>query len=137
MPIINSIVNFLSTKRLKSIDEFRKHPFETQATIIKGLVESAKGTEWGKMHDFSSIRSIETFQQRTPVQDYNQAKPYIERVRQGEQNVIWPTDICWFAKSSGTTDDKSKFIPVSEESLNSVHFQGGKDTLTIYNYNQS
>lgn len=135
MPIINSIVNFLSTKRLKSIDEFRKHPFETQATIIKGLVETAKGTEWGKMHDFSSIRSIETFQQRTPVQDYNQAKPYIERVRQGEQNVIWPTDICWFAKSSGTTDDKSKFIPVSEESLNSVHFQGGKDTLTIYNYN--
>lgn len=135
MPIINSIVNMLSTKRLKCIDEFRKRPFETQETIFKGLIETAKDTEWGKMHDFASIRSIETFQERTPVQDYNQAKMLIERVRQGEQNVLWPTEICWFAKSSGTTEDKSKFIPVSDESLNNIHFQGGKDTLTLYNYN--
>lgn len=135
MPIINSIVNLLSSKRLKSIDEFRKNPVEVQEAVFKYLVDTAKGTEWGKMHDFSSIKSIETFQQRTPIQDYNQAKSFIERVRQGEQNIIWPTEITWFAKSSGTTEDKSKFIPISEESLNNVHFQGGKDILTLYNYN--
>lgn len=135
MPIINSIVNFLSTKRLKSIDEFRNKPFEAQESIIKNLIATAKDTEWGKLYDYDSIRSIEAFQQRVPFQDYNGLKPFIERVRQGEQNVIWPTPISWFAKSSGTTEDKSKFIPVSNESLNNIHYQGGKDTLTIYNYN--
>jgi hypothetical protein len=87
------------------------------------------------MHDFASIGSIETFQQRTPIQDYNQVKPFIERIRSGEQNVLWPTEIRWFAKSSGTTEDKSKFIPVSNESLEEIHFQGGKDTLTVYTNN--
>lgn len=135
MPIINSIVSLLSSKRLKSIDDFRKRPFETQECILKRLIETAKSTEWGKMHDFASIGSIETFQQRTPIQDYNQVKPFIERIRSGEQNVLWPTEIRWFAKSSGTTEDKSKFIPVSNASLEEIHFQGGKDTLTVYTNN--
>lgn len=135
MPIINSIVSLLSTKRLKSIDEFKQRPFETQELVLKKLVETAKDTEWGKQHDFSTINSIEQFQQRTPVQDYNEVKHYIDRVRSGEQNILWPTEVKWFAKSSGTTEDKSKFIPVSNESLEEVHFQGGKDTLMLYAYN--
>lgn len=135
MPIINSIVSLLSSKRLKSIDDFRKRPFETQEGVLKNLIEMAKDTEWGRMHEFSSISGIELFQLRTPVQDYNQAKHFIDRVRCGEQNVLWPTEIKWFAKSSGTTEDKSKFIPVSNESLEEIHYQGGKDTLTLYTYN--
>lgn len=132
MPLINSLVSILGAKRLKYIDKFRKQPFEVQEEVLKGLIETASNTVWGNMYDFASIKSIETFQQRVPLQEYNQAVPFIDRVRHGEANVLWPSDIRWLAKSSGTTDSKSKFIPISQESLDDVHFQGGKDTLIIY-----
>ena len=82
--------------------------------------------------DTDSIYSIEDFQQRVPISTYEDIKPYINRLREGEQNLLWPTEIKWFAKSSGTTSDKSKFIPVSNEALEDCHFRGGKDVIAFY-----
>jgi len=112
MQIINSIVTWLNFKRLYQIDLFKKFPFDAQREVIFNLVKRAKRTEFGEKYDFKSIDSIEQFQERVPVHTYEDYKPYIDRLLKGEQNVLWPSEIKWFAKSSGTTNDKSKFIPV-------------------------
>lgn len=92
----------------------------------------AENTEWGKKYDYKSIHTYEDFRNRLPIQTYEEVKPYVERLRAGEQNLLWPSEIRWFAKSSGTTNDKSKFLPVSKESLNDTHYQGGKDAVALY-----
>lgn len=135
MQIINSIVTWINFKRVYQIDLFKKFPFDAQQEVLFKLIDQAKNTQFGKMHHFGSIRSIKQFQERVPIQTYDTLKPYIDRLMQGEQNVLWPTDIKWFAKSSGTTSDKSKFIPVSPESLEECHFRGGKDVLALYTLN--
>jgi hypothetical protein len=132
MPILTSIINWLNVKRVHQMDLFRKYPAEVQDEIFLKLINKAVETEWGKKYDYRSISSIKEFQRRVPVQPYEEFKPYINRLRKGEQNLLWPGEIKWFAKSSGTTDDKSKFIPVSKESLEDCHFRGGKDVLAIY-----
>jgi len=129
---INSIVNSVNSGRLKKIDYFRKHPFSVQEVTLLELIHQAKDTEWGKRHHFGKIRDIAGFQSTTPLQQYEDVKPYIDRIRKGEQNVLWPSPVQWFAKSSGTTGDKSKFIPVSKEALKTCHFRGGYDVLAIY-----
>jgi len=111
---------------------FMKYPHEVQDEWLKKLVSSARDTEWGKKHEYATIKTNKDFKSRVPIQDYDDIKPYVERLRKGEQNLLWNTDIRWFAKSSGTTSDKSKFIPMSEESLVECHFKGGKDLLSIY-----
>ena len=131
MKILNSVLGWAMQKRMHQIELFRKYPHEVQIEWFNKLINTAKNTEFGKKYDFHSIKSREDFQTRVPISDYESLKPYIERVRQGEQNIIWPTDINWFAKSSGTTSDKSKFIPVSKESLEYCHYKGGKDLLSI------
>ncbi len=135
MQIINSIVTWLNFKRLYQIDLFKKFPFDAQREVIFGLVDKAKKTEFGEKYDFKSIDSIQKFQERIPVHTYEEIKPYIDRLLKGKQNVLWPSEIKWFAKSSGTTNDKSKFIPVSRETLEDAHFRGGKDILAIYTNN--
>ena len=135
MPILPSIITWLNVKRRHQIDLFRKYPFEVQQDVLMKLLERAKDTEWGRKYDFPSIKSIEEFQKRLPVQDYDGAKPVIQRLRDGEKDVTWPGEIKWFAKSSGTTSDKSKFIPVSKEALEDCHFRGGKDVLVLYSAN--
>jgi hypothetical protein len=135
MQFINSLVTWLNFKRLYQIDLFKKFPFDVQRETLIKLVDKAKNTVYGKQYDFSSIKSIEEFQQRVPIKDYNGLKPYIERLLKGEQNILWPSEIRWFAKSSGTTNDKSKFIPVSREALEDCHFRGGKDILAVYTAN--
>lgn len=100
--------------------------------MLLRLLRMAENTEWGKKYDYKSIRTYEDFRKRLPIQTYEEVKPYVERLRAGEQNLIWPTEIQWFAKSSGTTNDKSKFLPVSKESLHDTHYQGGKDAVAIY-----
>ena len=135
MPLINSIVTWLNFKRLYQIDLFKKFPFDVQRESLFKLVNRAKSTEWGEAHDYKSITSIETFQERVPIQTYEDVKPYVERLMKGEQNILWPSEVKWFAKSSGTTSDKSKFIPVSKEALEDCHFRGGKDILAIYTAN--
>ena len=135
MQIINSIVTWLNFKRLYQIDLFKKFPFDAQQEVIFKLIDHAKDTEFGKKYDFKSIDSIQKFQERVPVQTYEEIKPYIDRLLKGEENVLWPSEIKWFAKSSGTTNDKSKFIPVSRETLEDAHFRGGKDILALYTIN--
>ena len=135
MQFINSLVTWLNFKRLYQIDLFKKFPFEVQRESLFKLIDKAKDTAYGKQYNFSSIKTIEEFQERVPVKNYDGLKPYIERLLKGEQNVLWPSEIKWFAKSSGTTNDKSKFIPVSREALEDCHFRGGKDILAVYTSN--
>ncbi|HAN18268.1 MAG: hypothetical protein A2X13_04810 [Bacteroidetes bacterium GWC2_33_15] len=135
MQIINSIVTWINFKRLYQVDLFKKFPFDAQQEVLFKLISQAKNTEFGRKHHFNSIRSIKEYQERVPVQTYESLKPYVDRLMQGEQNILWPSDIKWFAKSSGTTSDKSKFIPVSREALEDCHFRGGKDVLALYTAN--
>jgi hypothetical protein len=123
-------------KRIHQIELFQKFPNEVQEEWFEQLIASAENTEWGKLHGYRDIENIDQFRQRVPIQTYDTLKPYIERMINGEQNVLWPSEIKWFAKSSGTTNDRSKFIPVSEESLEECHFKGGKDMLTLFYNNR-
>lgn len=132
MKPINAIIKWYLSKRQSQIDFFIKNPIETQQKVFKQLITAAAKTEWGKKYDFASIKNHNDFINRIPVQDYETLKPYIERMMNGEQNILWNTEIGWFAKSSGTTNDKSKFIPVSIESLDECHFKAGKDVMALY-----
>lgn len=130
MPILNSIASWLMKKRMHQIELFMKYPHDVQDEWMHSLISSARDTEYGRRYNFRSIRNYEQFRQLVPVNDYESLKPLIERTRRGEQNLLWNTDIKWFAKSSGTTD-KSKFIPVSKEFLDGCHYNGGRDMITF------
>ncbi len=132
MALINSFISWLMKKRFHQIELFMKYPHDVQSEWFKKLISAAKDTEWGMKYDYKSINTVEQYKERVPINDYDKLLPYITRLRQGEQNLLWHSDIKWFAKSSGTTNDKSKFIPVSNETLEDCHFKGGKDMLSIY-----
>ncbi len=131
MPILNSIASWLMKKRMHQIDLFMKYPVDVQMEWMHNLLSAANETEFGKKYDFSGVNSYEQFKKKIPLNDYESLKPYIERNRKGEQNLLWPTEIKWFAKSSGTTD-KSKFLPVSLEHLEGCHYHGGRDMVTLH-----
>jgi hypothetical protein len=131
-PFINSIASWFMTKRMHQIELFMRYPLEVQHEWLFSLIRSAKDTEWGQKYGYGDIDSLEAFKSRVPLQDYESLKPSIERIRRGEQNILWNTEIKWFAKSSGTTNDKSKFIPLSQESLENCHYRGGKDMVSIH-----
>ncbi len=135
MPIITSIVNWLNIKRIYQIDLFKKYPVDIQQETLSKLLIKAAETEWGRKYDYSSIETVEEFQHRVPLQNYEDVKHYVTRIREGEKDVLWPGEIKWFAKSSGTTNDKSKFIPISRDCLEECHFRGGRDVLAIYMQN--
>lgn len=118
--------------RLKEIEQYTGCAGELQQRVLQRLVHLAANTEWGKKYDYASIRTYEKFKERLPIQTYEEVKPYVTRLRAGEQNLLWPSEIRWFAKSSGTTNDKSKFLPVSKESLHDTHYKGGRDAVAIY-----
>ncbi|MGN6177850.1 MAG: GH3 auxin-responsive promoter family protein [Mucilaginibacter sp.] len=132
MPIFNSVFTWFMKKRIHQIELFMKYPNEVQEEWFEQLISGAEQTEWGKKYHYKSINTLTQFKQRVPIQTYDTLKPYIERMLRGEQNVLWHSGIRWFAKSSGTTNDRSKFIPVSEESLEECHMKGGKDMLSLY-----
>lgn len=132
MAIVNSIFAWYMKKRIHQIELFIKYPLDVQEEWLHTLISSAENTEWGKLYDYKSILTVSQFKDRVPIQNYDTLKPYIERMLKGEQNILWPSDIKWFAKSSGTTSDRSKFIPVSEEALEECHYKGGKDMISIY-----
>jgi hypothetical protein len=132
MPILNSIASWWMKKRMHQIELFMKYPYEVQNEWLRKLIDQAEFTEWGRAHDFENISNYEQFKKNIPLQDYNSLKPFIDRMREGEQNVLWSSEIKWFAKSSGTTNDKSKFIPVSSESLDNCHYNGGRDMIAIH-----
>ncbi len=132
MPIIPSIVNWLNAKRLNNIELFKKYPVETQQETLYRLLAKSASTEWGKKYGYSSIKSIPDYQSRFRVQTYEDLIPYVDRLRKGEANLLWPGEIRWFAKSSGTTASKSKFIPMSREALEECHYRAAKDIIAIY-----
>lgn len=135
MELINSVFSWIIKKRIHQMELFIKHPIEVQNELLESLILKARNTEWGKKYDYKSIKSYSDYANRVPIQTYESLKPYIDRIRNGEQQILWNSDIKWFAKSSGTTTGKSKFIPVSKESLIDCHYKGGKDLLAIYHNN--
>lgn len=135
MPILNSIVSWLNIKRMSQINLMRQYPADVQFETFLRLINQAAPTEWGKKYRYREIKGYEAFKERVPLQTYDDVKPWVDRMRNGESELLWPGEIKWFAKSSGTTADKSKFIPVTEESLEECHFRGGKDVMAIYNNN--
>lgn len=132
MALLNSIINLFYTKRLEKIAAFKKEPEKAQIDTLKELLTFAKNTEWGKRYDFASIKDAHEFAKRIPLQNYETLKADIDRARKGEGNIFWPSPIKWFAKSSGTTSDVSKFIPVSKEALDECHYRGGKDIIAMF-----
>ena len=132
IPIINSIASWILKKRIHQIELFTKYPIEVQEEILFGLLRSAENTVLGKKYEYNSIKNYQTFNERIPVSTYEELEPYIEQTRQGAQNIFWNSNIKYFAKSSGTTNAKSKFIPVSSEALDNNHYKASKDLLCMY-----
>ena len=132
MAIIPSVIKWLNSNRLDQIEKFKKYPVETQEAILYNLLAKASSTEWGKKHGYASINSVKEYQNRFPVGTYEDLMPFVERLRKGESNLLWPGEIKWFAKSSGTTSSKSKFIPMSREALEDCHYRAAKDIIAIY-----
>ena len=132
MPLINSIFSWFNIKRLSQIEDMRKDPEYFQEEQFDMLIRKGEKTEIGKKYGLSSIKNVESFQKQVPFHRYDDLKPYIERMIKGEQGVLWPKEVKWYAKSSGTTSDKSKFIPVSKDALEECHFKAGKDIFAIY-----
>lgn len=131
MPI-NAIFGWIIKKRVNQIDVFRNKPQEVQKDLFERLIRSAKNTEWGVRHGYTSIESYADYKEKVPLQTYEDIVPYVNRAIAGESNILWPGQTKWFAKSSGTTSGTSKFIPVTKESLEECHYKGGKDLLGMY-----
>jgi hypothetical protein len=132
MGLINSILSWVMKKRIHQIELFMKYPHDVQDEIFKRLVSEAQLTQFGLQYRFGDITSYEQFREKVPIHTYEKMFPYIERLMRGEQNILWPSEVTWFSKSSGTTSHRSKFIPVSREALEECHFKGGKDLISIY-----
>ncbi|MBI2257743.1 MAG: GH3 auxin-responsive promoter family protein [Flavobacteriia bacterium] len=128
----NSIFAWIIKKRIHQIDLFRKYPIDVQNELLFSLLNVSKDTEFGAKHHFSEIKSYSKYKESVELSNYETLKSSIERIINGEQNILWPTETKWFAKSSGTTSDKSKYIPVTKESLFECHYKGGKDLLALY-----
>lgn len=123
---------FFSSRADNIISSYTNDAESLQQRILQNLIERAKNTEYGKKHLFNTIHNYEEFAKKVPVNTYEELKGYIDRMRRGEANVLWHDSVKWFAKSSGTTNDKSKFIPVSREGLKKIHYAGGFDTVALY-----
>lgn len=132
MKLLSPAISTLARMRMWRIESWITHPEEAQREVLQDLVTSAQYTEFGRKYNFSKLFTVKAFKQAVPIHEYDDLKPYIQRIMDGEQNVLWNTPVYWFAKSSGTTSDKSKFIPVSDESLQDGHYKAAKDVLTLY-----
>lgn len=132
LPIINSFASWFLKQRIHQMELFLKYPNEVQEELLMNLIRACENTVIGKNYDFYSVKSYQTFTERVPISIYEEIEPLIEQTRKGAQNVFWNTPVKWFAKSSGTTNAKSKFIPVSAEALEDCHYKGSKDLLCLY-----
>ena len=129
---LTPLVNKIFSGRLKELDLYNTQAEQLQRQVLSRLVRKAEQTEWGHEHGFANVRSYDDFARTSGVNGYDELKGYIDRMRHGEKNVLWPGQVKWYAKSSGTTNDKSKFIPVSPDGLHHVHYAGGKDSVVYY-----
>lgn len=132
MKLLSPAISSLARMRLWRIEAWTNNPLDAQREVLQDLVTSAQYTEFGRKYSFSTLFNVRDFKAAVPIHEYDDIKPYIQRIMNGEQNILWNTPIYWFAKSSGTTSDKSKFIPISDESLKDCHFKAAKDVLTLY-----
>ena len=132
IPLFNSVASWFLKKRINQIELFKKYPNEVQQEVLRKLLVYNINTEFGEKYDFKSIKNYKDFRNRLESVSYEDNSEDIERVRKGEQNIFWNTPVKWFAKSSGTTNAKSKFIPISYESLDDCHYKAGKDMLSLY-----
>lgn len=132
MEVVNSFMTWIFKNRIGQIDNFKMHPVDVQNETFWDLIDHAKRTKFGQTYKFKEIKKYEDFAERVPVFGYEELQPFFEKVMKGEKNVLWPSDIQWFSKSSGTTSSRSKFIPVSQEALEDCHFKGGKDMISLY-----
>lgn len=132
MNLLSPAISSLARMRLWRIEAWRNNPLDAQREVLQDLVTSAQYTEFGRKYNFSNLFNVRDFKATVPIHEYEDIKPYIERIMHGEQNILWNTPIYWFAKSSGTTSDRSKFIPISEESLQDGHYKASKDVLSLY-----
>ncbi len=130
--LINRAFKAYYAFRMNHIEHFMQHPHEVQESVLKNLLDVTQDTEWGHTYDYASIKSPHTFAGRVPIQDYESIKPYIQRMMHGEKDILWPGQVRRFSKSSGTTSDKSKFIPVSDENLENCHLKGSWDSMTLF-----
>lgn len=122
-------------RRIKKIDAYASAAEAIQMKVLQRLIATAKDTEWGRQHHYSDIRTYEQFAAQCPINDYDALKALIDRMRHGERDILWPGCVQWYAKSSGTTSDKSKFIPVSKQGLKDTHYAGGFDCVALYLHN--
>lgn len=132
IPLFNTVLSWILKKRKYQVDMFLHHPVEVQSEVLYELLSEAKNTYFGKKYGFEDIKNYASFAEKVPIQQYESIEPLIERNRRGEQNLFWPSKIHWFAKSSGTTNAKSKFIPVSNEAIDDCHMKAGKDMLCLF-----
>ncbi|MBP5425803.1 MAG: GH3 auxin-responsive promoter family protein [Prevotella sp.] len=129
---ITGIVRHGFVPRMRDLERHLTHGEELQRAVLDHLLSAARHTEYGREHGFATIRGYDDFVKYCPVNSYEELKGQIDRMRHGEHDVLWPGRVKWYAKSSGTTNDKSKFIPVSDEGLQKIHYAGGRDTVTLY-----
>ena len=132
MDILTNTISLLFRPRQKEIARFAQDADAIQHKQLKSLLSTARNTEWGLKYDYKSIQGYADFCERIPLQTYDDIKPYVTRMINGERNILWPSVVRWYAKSSGTTNDKSKFLPVTPEILKGCHYKGGLDTVSIY-----
>ena len=129
---LTSIARPFFMPRAKAIEKYADSAEKIQRRVLKRLLERAGNTEWGKKYGYSGMKGYEDFARTVPINTYEETKGYIDRMRRGEADILWPGRVRWYAKSSGTTNDKSKFIPVSREGLQRVHYAGGRDAVALY-----
>ena len=130
--LFNSVVNWFIKQRIDQIQNFINHPLETQKGVLSSQLYHAENTIYGKIHRFSDIRNYSDFKKQVPIVTYEDIEPFIEQARRGERDVLWPGVTRHFAKSSGTTNAKSKYIPITDDSLEDCHYKAGKDLISIY-----
>lgn len=134
MKILNTAIHKIMGRYVQHILRYMQDPMPVQEKMLTKLLKKAKKTSWGKQFDYASIANIQTFQERVPISSYEDLQPYIAQMMKGEPNVLWRGSLKWFSKSSGTTNDKSKYLPVSKESLTQCHIKGPRDVMAIWYY---
>ncbi|HMO34006.1 MAG TPA: GH3 auxin-responsive promoter family protein [Lacibacter sp.] len=132
MKLLSPAISRLARLRMWRIEAWMNNPAAAQREVLQDLVTTAQYTQFGQQYGFERLFSVRDFKNTVPVHEYDDLKPHIQKMMEGAENILWPTPVTWFAKSSGTTSDKSKFIPVSEESLKDGHYRAAKDVLTLY-----
>jgi hypothetical protein len=136
MKLLSPAISRLARLRHWRIEQWMQNPIAAQREVLQDLVTHGQYSEIGRKYKMNKLFSVREFKKAVPIHEYNDLKPYIERLMAGEQNLLWDTPVTWFAKSSGTTSDKSKFIPITEEGLEDCHYQAAKDQLSLY-YNSN